>query len=157
MIVSMAIAIRDEADLASGHKRKKAGDIIAVMPADWVWGTAERKQYLIVIVDLGATISDIATARKLEIPQFLTGERWYPEQMPEVIGKRRYKIPLDVLKSKAAFKGIIIDLNKVADPDDNYQPLEKDSFSKEEGLDLLFDKALKRKFKQTDMDEIKGS
>jgi len=45
-----AIAVVDEADLASGHKRKKAGDIIAVKPAPWNWGTKEVDEYLIVPV-----------------------------------------------------------------------------------------------------------
>ena len=46
-----AIACRDEADLASGHKRKKEGDIIAVKPYPWQWGNKEVNAYLMVIVD----------------------------------------------------------------------------------------------------------
>ena len=46
-----AIACRDEADLASGHKRKKEGDIIAVKPYPWQWGAKEVDAHLIVIVD----------------------------------------------------------------------------------------------------------
>ena len=45
-----AIAVRDEVNLKSGHKRKKQGDIIAVKPAGWKWGKKEVDEYLIVPV-----------------------------------------------------------------------------------------------------------
>ena len=46
-----AIAVKDEADLASGHKRKKGGDCIAYKPYPWAWGKKETNEYLIVVVD----------------------------------------------------------------------------------------------------------
>lgn len=47
----LAIQPWDKADLSSGHKRAKQGDIVAVKPYPWEWGKAELRNYLIVIID----------------------------------------------------------------------------------------------------------
>ncbi len=123
MVVSMAIAIRDEPE---AH-RKKEGDIIAVMPHGWQWGRKEVKRYLIVDVDVGA-IDKMPDARKFEVPKYEADIATPPgideENPPAITGKRRFHIPFNVLNALAEARGVVdIDFNRVADPEDEYQPL----------------------------------
>ena len=111
-----AIAIKDEADLKSGHKRKKQGDILAVKPHPWKWGKKERKECLFVTVD-GLTAEE-AHARC---------QPWYDGDAPtspeekdtrKVLAKRKYKIPMATLSLTSE-----MDMSKVEDPEVEYQPL----------------------------------
>jgi len=124
MKVSIAIAVQDK-----GAPRSNTGDIIAVEPSGWQWGTEEVKRFLILELDLGNTIVDIDKAQKLTVPQFATGERWWPEENPDgtlsvtITGKRRYHLPLAKLNSIATANGVTLDWTKLRDIKQEYQPL----------------------------------
>ncbi len=148
--VSAAIAKQDEQDLASGHKRKKQGDIIAVKPANWQWGTKEYEDYLIIELDLGNVITTIEDAQKLTVPQFEIGELWYPEETPKITGKRRYNIPIADLIAKTT---VVIDVEKMVEKGNKYQPLEKVSIPFD---GLIQDKILNRKLQVNDLTIIKN-
>lgn len=147
MKVSMAIANRDEAE----PNRKKEGDIIAVKPAGWQWGRAEVKNFLIVEVDLGPSITTFVQACCLQIPEFETGELDWPEikdwdeRELKITAKRRYKI------SFALLDGMGIDFAKVRDSDVEYQPIEKTTI---QGVGLIADKVKKRQMLETDMQDL---
>lgn len=145
MKVSIAVSTNNEQDLPSGHKRKKEGDIIAVKPAGWQWGTEEVKRYLILEIDLGDSITTIEDAQKLTVPQFEDGSLWHLSEdlsQPTIIGKRRYKIPFTDLITKAQSLGVSLDLNKVRDEKIAYQPLEKVTIP---FTDMIQDKILGKK------------
>ena len=157
MIISLAIAIKDETDLLSGHKRKKEGDIIAIKPYPWQWGTNEIKEYLIININLEQKITDYAIASKLVVPHFIDGRRWWSEIGTEkIIAKRRYKILFADLESLAQSKGIAIDWTRVVNPNDSYQPLDGTIFTISELLTIAWDKVLIRKFKNIDWAEIEA-
>lgn len=99
--------------------RKQEGDIIAFKPSPWNWGTKEVDQYLIVTID-GMTQDEVLA---LCFPMYAGGElneeviinnRMYP------IGKRRYRLPLLILKD-GWFPSL--DIQKVRDKSLIYQPL----------------------------------
>jgi hypothetical protein len=120
MIFSLAIAN----DAPEAH-RKKAGDIIAIRPGDWQWGHLERQQYLIVLVDFGDLFRDSDEAEKLVCPLFADGEAWWPDAdavQPEIIAKRRYRLPVAELDAAARAKGLTVDWVKVRDEQADYQP-----------------------------------
>lgn len=145
----MALAKKDMADLPSGHKRMKQGDIIAIKPADWKWGTEEVKHYLLIEIDLGDGIATWEDAQKLTVPQFETGELWYPEEMPKIIGKRRYKISLNDLAVKAQQSGVIVDIEKL--PESDYQPFRGKIVP---FADMIQDKILGKKLDRNKLREI---
>jgi len=135
MKYELAIAVADEQDLASGHKRKKKGDIIAIKPYPWNWGTEELKHYLIVIVD-GLTEKEVEC---LTIPYYKDGQDVSPiatgETKPHIpIAKRKYKVPLTAISKD-------IDLDKVKDKNLAYQPLkDKDISFDAKSTDIIFNK-----------------
>ena len=92
-----AIQPWDKADLASGHNRAKAGDIVAVKPYPWNWGTIELQNYLIIIVD------NLTKEEALQIVE------------------RKFKIDIGKLKTNIL---PILDESKLADQSktENYQP-----------------------------------
>ena len=92
-----AIQPWDKADLASGHKRAKAGDIVAVEPYPWNWGTIELQNYLIIIVD------NLTKEEALQIVE------------------RKFKIDIGKLKTNIL---PILNKSKLADQSktENYQP-----------------------------------
>jgi len=116
-----AIAVRDEDDLSSGHKRKKEGDIIAVKPYPWQWGKKEVANHLIVIVD-NLTEEEAHTLCQ----QYYEGGRLAQDIQPgenvKIIGKRRYNIPLETIKKgwePSLDESSVRDITKV------YQPLKE--------------------------------
>ena len=104
----LLIAVKDEEDLISGYKRKKAGDVITIVEAPHIWGKKETDQYLVV------PIKSLKNLEELRIK--LCARSTEEEQL--LIGKNKYKIDLDDLKSKLPE----LDLNKVADKTKHYQP-----------------------------------
>ncbi len=117
-----AVCVKDEADLASGHKRMKQGDIIAVKPAPWNWGKKEVDQFLVVPVS-GLTKEE---AHDLCQPSYAGGvlQKDLPTDIDAepvaMVGKRRYSIPMATIK-----KGWKADM-VTADVEDKkkvYQPL----------------------------------
>ena len=124
----LAIQPYDKADLESGHKRAKAGDIIAVKPYPWSWGRAEIANYLIVIVD------NMTEEEAMEIMQPLYQDDTPPtfENAEIVTAKRKFKLDIDKLKAN-----ILPDLDKTKldakETGDNYQPF------KEAGVKIAID------------------
>ena len=111
--VELLICANDEADLASGHRRKKEGDIITAKPYPWSWGPGELYDHLIVIMETTTPWNQLRD---------LFEEREYTIQGNEdttVLGKRAYQLPLANLKAKQTSW---IDLTKVNDPNLIYQP-----------------------------------
>jgi len=154
MVVTLIIAIKDEADLPSGHKRKKAGDIIAVCPENHIGGRITRKTHLLVKVDLGSEIIELTDAKKLMIPQFETGILWFPEneEVLKIIGKRRYQIPLNEIITKSQLLGKTIDMKKLLDPNIDYQPLEEITITFE---NIIWDKISNKKLDNNNLKAIK--
>ena len=118
-----AIAVRDEKDLPSGHKRKKEGDIIAVKPYPWKWGKKEVANHLIVIAD-GLTREE---AIALCQPHYEDGVLEQDiavdvKESPKILGKRRYSIPLEVIKQGWE---PALDVDAVRDITEVYQPLKE--------------------------------
>lgn len=153
-IFSLAIAIKDEADLASGHKRKKQGDIIAVCPDGWQWGTEEVKRYLIVRVDFGSTITLLKDAKKLAVPRFSDGSLWDTTGNKTVTEKRRYSIPMSDLVAKAATLGVTVDMAKVIDPSIEYQPVRTTTIPY---AAMVQDKVLNKKIASSDITKIRAA
>jgi len=122
MDFEFAIAVKDEADLASGHKRKKQGDIIAVKPAPWNWGKKEVNEYLIV----PATGLTKEEAHELCQPCYAGGVLQKDLSIDldakpvAIIAKRRYSIPLEIIK--VGWKPDMI-TKDVEDKKKVYQPL----------------------------------
>ena len=147
--VSMAIQVKDENGAGA-----KQGDIIAIKPAGSEWSKAVKINNLILEVDLGNTITTWEDAQKLTVPIFETGELWWPEEIPKIIGERRYQINFDDLKKKAKNKGIALDYSKIVDLKDkaNFQRLEKITFNFD---DLIQDKVSNKKLKSADLKIIK--
>jgi hypothetical protein len=97
------LAANDEADLASGHKRKKQGDIIAVRPHPWKWGSKEVDNYLIVIAESSIDLETLKT--KIQ-------------DRSQAGDKCRCRISLADVKTKMAS----LDIKKVEDRELIYQP-----------------------------------
>jgi len=113
-----AVCVKDEADLASGHKRMKQGDIIAVKPAGWQWGKKEVNGFLIVPVT-GLTKEEAHSMCQPHYSGGIKQEELTESMNPVRAGKRRYSIPLDIIKDWEP------DLN-IADVENKnkvYQPL----------------------------------
>lgn len=117
-----AIAVRDEDDLPSGHKRKKEGDIIAVKPHPWEWGRKEVKEYLIVVAD-GLTKEEVYNLCQPHYEGGVTLSKQQDSKLVEIINKRRYNIPLSIIKSGWLSS---MKLASIRDVTKAYQPL-KDS------------------------------
>lgn len=129
MKVSIAIGVDSVSEFG-----KDEGRIVAVSPVGWEWGTEEVKQFLILEIDLGPSITTIEDAQKLTVPHFDTEDLWWPSsedkdgnpiEAPKILAKRRYKIPLTDLITKAQELGVTVDINKVKDMGFKYQPVEK--------------------------------
>lgn len=122
----IAIAVTDEQDLPSGHKRKKEGDIVSVRPYPRNCGRKVINQSLVVIVESNATFQEMLN---LTAPLYTDGLLERPEseilQGIEVkpIAKHKYMIPLDIIKN-----GWLpdLDLSKVRDKGKIYQPFKSD-------------------------------
>lgn len=113
----IAIAVCDEPETY----RKKEGDIIAFKPAPWQWGKKELDQYLIITVD-GMTQEDMV---KLCFPLYKNGETnedTIINNNMKPVGKRKYKLPLNVIKNGWM---PTLDTQKVRDPALVYQPLQE--------------------------------
>ena len=97
-VFEFAICVKDEADLESGHKRMKQGDIIAVKPAGWQWGKKELDGFLIVPVT-GLTKEEAHSMCQPHYDGGVKQEEITEESTSAVVGKRRYNIPLDTIKN----------------------------------------------------------
>ena len=144
MKVSMAIAIED----------RKQGDIIAIKPAGWKWGTEEVKHFLIVEVDLGLIITTIEDAQKLIAPVFEDGALWSRGEDlngnsldSPIINKRRYKLPFTDIDNIVTLSSKTINWTLVKSAL-SYQPIEKFTlpFSS-----VIYDKVLKSKLTNSNL------
>lgn len=120
--ISIAIANKD----TSESHRKNEGDIIAIKPYPWNWGTVERKQYLIVNLELPDNFPQ-AKINRLMAPEYSDGayEDDDLETPKTVTNKRRFNIP--GAKILAFFQNefaISINVSRMRDDDDEYQPVE---------------------------------
>ena len=118
-----AIAVRDEVDLPSGHKRKKEGDIIAVKPHPWQWGKREVNVYLIVIAD-NLIEQEAHSLCQAHYEDGILQENINIDNPVDIVGKRRYSIPLSIIKNGWIPKMIIPD---VRDLRKIYQPLKNEN------------------------------
>ena len=112
-----AIQPYDKEDLASGHKRAKAGDVVAVKPYPWSWGKAELQNYLIVVV------SNLTEEEAMEWMSPLYKDDTPPtfENAAVITDKRKFKMDIDKLKANVL---PTLDKTKLADASkaENYQP-----------------------------------
>ncbi len=113
----LAVQPWDKDDLLSGHKRAKQGDIIAVKPYPWEWGTSEMQNYLIVIID-NMTEEE---AMELMTPLYEGDVAPTYNNASVITGKRKFKIDIDRLKANILPE---LDKNKLEDKfkTTNYQP-----------------------------------
>lgn len=144
MKYELALAIKDKEDVFDKkgnlvHGRSKKGDIIAVRPYPFNWGTEAVKQFLIVIVD-GLTEEE---AKNLITPEYtdelvgeLNGINCY-----KVGKKRRYKVDFNKLKTV-----VDIEETKLQEVTMEYQPLKDKVFeiNSKGDLDLIYDKKDKK-------------
>lgn len=113
----LAVQPWDKEDLPTGHKRAKAGDIVAVKPYPWNWGVMELRNYLIVIVE------NMTEEEAMEImgPFYLNDAKGTMEAPGVVTGKRKFKLDIKKLK-----QNILPTLDEVKLSDqgkvENYQP-----------------------------------
>lgn len=92
----LAVQPYDKADLPSGHKRAKQGDIVAVKPYPWAWGKAELENYLIVIVN---NLTEEEAMAMMQ-PYYKDDAEPTLENKPEVTAKRKFKVDVSSLKSE---------------------------------------------------------
>ena len=118
MVYDVLIAVVNDAD---NPHRVQEGDIVALRPAGQPWGKKERAGFLVVPVEL----TD-AEAKILMSPLY-DGGAFEPEveavekiglEPPKTIHKRRYKLPLALLRARVPD----LDIKRVQDRDDDYQP-----------------------------------
>lgn len=133
----------------------KQGDIIAVVPEDHHGGVVTRKTHLIIKVDIGNFLTKLDHILALRIERFAGDPLWFPPDVEgfPVIEKRRYKIPWSELLTKAqTLFGITVDMGRLLDEKDEYQPLEKVAFPISA---FIHDKALNKKIGIAEFNKIK--
>lgn len=120
--ISMAIANKDTPE---GH-RKNEGDIIAIKPYPWTWGRIERKEYLIVNIELPDNFPE-AKVNRLMAVEFDDGayEDNDIDNPKTISNKRRFAIPgAKILNFFSNEFAITIDVGRMRDDADEYQPVE---------------------------------
>ena len=122
MIYEISVAVVDEADLVSGHKRKKEGDIISVIPYQGNWGSKCLDEYFIIPVETDASFEKML---KLKDPLYDTDKPIIDENgeiTSPVLAKHRYAISFDEVKK---LNLTTIDMTKVQNKTVMYQPFKK--------------------------------
>lgn len=115
--ISVAIAVRDEVE----DWRKKQGDIIAIKPGGWQWGTGEVSDLLILEMALPPNIT-IEMCLALVSRYFSNGVlEW--DGAATVLAKRRFRVTWNTLKTIISQAGINVDWARVEDVTIAYQPL----------------------------------
>lgn len=115
--ISVAIAVRDEAEAW----RKKQGDIIAIKPGGWQWGTGEVKNHLILEIALPAQAT-MDRVQALMTRYYANGVIGW-DGAAEVLAKRRFNVDWVKLKNVLSGAGVTVDWVKVEDVTIAYQPL----------------------------------
>lgn len=122
MLYDLILANKDEADLPSGHKRKKKGDVISIQPHGHVWGTVERKTHIIITMDISDSLGNLEEKLKCKSAG---GD------------KRAYSIPLAKLQSLKAD----VDNSKIENDNLDYQPyLDAEITSARDQDDIMWSK-----------------
>jgi hypothetical protein len=148
--ISVAVAVRDEIEA----NRKKQGDIMGFMPGGHQWGGIEVKNHLIIEVALPPQAT-MDKCMALLSKYYSTGVLAW-DDVAELLGKRRFKIDWNKLKTIVSQAGIVVDWAKVEDPGVAYQPLSAQDAApggKTASLDptkMLFDKYENRLIKSVD-------
>jgi len=124
MTLSFALAVRDSYRSAGS----KIGDVIAVRPTKWIWGTEERKRFLIVEINIIGT-SNTNVARILTVPSLSNGafRNLDDDDMVAgvtVISKRRLQFTQASINAMAASVGLTINWAQLQDPMITYQPFD---------------------------------
>lgn len=113
-VVEVAILVRGNVPLPSGHERAQEGDIIVSRrPFGWI-GRGERTRLLWFLLD-GLDWNEIVA---LDIVNTEPIDSGIIDPNEIVHDKRRYSVPMDRLKEVASF----LDLARVRDTTDTYQP-----------------------------------
>ncbi len=123
MLFELAIACRDEPE----PWRKKEGDIISVQPYPFAW-ESPKHNFLIIY----ASFPNEREAFRLISPYYEDGIENPPPvdgfgfklSLPAVVAKRKYKIPLDIIRD-GWFPGL--DMDRVRDITDPYQPFKTEN------------------------------
>ena len=101
--------------------RVQEDDIVALRPAGQPWGKKERAGFLAVPIEL------TEEEAKILVSPLYEGGAFEPEveaveklglKSPKTIHKRRYKLPLALLRDRVPG----LDIKRVQDRDDDYQP-----------------------------------
>ena len=113
------IAIKDEPE---AH-RKKAGDIIALKPYPCETGWLTMRDHLVVIVSSNETLKEMLRYKGF---YYEGGEDFGPDPdiLQKKLAKRKYQIPLDILKNGWYPN---LDITKIENKDYPYQPFKKAS------------------------------
>jgi hypothetical protein len=124
MTLSFAFAVRDSYRSAGS----KIGDVIAVRPTKWIWGTEERKRFLIVEINIVGT-SNTNVARILTVPVLSNGAFRNLSDEDQTVGvtvvnKRRLQFTQTTINAMAASVGITINWAQLQDPKITYQPFD---------------------------------
>src|SRR5512139_2340445 len=154
--ISVAVAVRDEVEA----NRKKQGDIIAIKPGGWQWGTGEVKNLLILEIALPQQVT-LDEAMALVARYFSNGVIDYDGPEPP-LAKRRFKLDWNLLKQIISQAGITVDWTRVEDVTDAYQPLSNQdaapggNVATIDPTKAVFDKYLNRLIKATDFRNFIG-
>lgn len=136
----------------------KQGDIIDVVDETFVGGRIERRTHLIIKVDIGNFLTHMDHLKAIRLERWSDNRLWFPNSDAfdagvTLIEKRRYKIPWSELVSKAqSLFGITINMTRLLDENDEYQPLENVTFPV---ASLIHDKMLNKKLASSDFGKIR--
>ncbi len=146
-IWEFAITKTDYPDLPSGHKRSKQGDVVAYKPYPWEWGNAEKKNYIILVIDgISEEEAGRLTMPLYEYPDgkmicydFGSGSSFCWPEYGAQIAKRRYRIDIDKLQQKFVKQ---VDFRALTDTTrSDYQPFDDGSKVFDcKSYDLIYDK-----------------
>lgn len=159
MKISIALKLNDGGD---GSLKATEGDIVAVCPSGWQWGTKEIEQYLIIELNLGTYVTALSHAKKF-MSRNWNNAKFSPDTdadgsiISTAIHKCRFNISFDDLDIVAQSLGITIDWKRVRDIEDNYQPFEGYTVPTSALLNLVKDKRLGRKIQLSDITNMINS
>ncbi len=116
--------------------RKKEGDIVAVRPYPFNWGTKEVDQYFVVIIEADENLNTMRETYEMTLY-----EDGSDGELSESVklAKNRFQIPLEIIKNGWM---PTLDLAKVRDKKKVYQPL-KDAdiiMDTKEEVSIIYDK-----------------
>jgi len=156
MIIKLILQNFDMAD--TSIVTAKQGDIIDVVDETFIGGRVERRTHLIIKVDIGNFLTNVNHIKALRLERWSDNKLWFSNSAdfdPDVTltEKRRYKIPWSELVTNAqSLFGITINMTRLLDENDEYQPLENVTFPI---ASLIHDKVLNKKLASSDFGKIR--